>query len=217
VARDFVSFDLGELSASQTYDLLVGTVQPRPIAFVSTISGQGQPNLAPYSFFMVGGVNPPSLMFCPTIGPRGTPKDSLRNIQETAEFVVNLVTREMADGMNATSYAYPHGFDEWQVSNFTNISSDIVQPPRVLESPVAFECKLFTVVQHGEGASAACYVIGEIVRAHLHENLWQNGAFVQGAFNPISRLGGPNYLDMEAMEVFSMARPSRAPESSVEA
>src|SRR5688500_18521904 len=130
----FVSIEPGSLTPRQMYDLLVGVIQPRPIAFVSTMSSGGQENLAPFSFFMAGGANPPSLMYSPSLNAKGEPKDSLRNVEETGEFVVNIVTRTLADAMNATSFDYPASFSEWVVSGLTPMESEVVRPRRVMES-----------------------------------------------------------------------------------
>jgi len=211
----FVSLDLKAMRHSAAYDLLVSTVQPRPIAFVSTLNRSGKPNLAPFSFFMAGGVNPPSLVFCPVLLPTGEPKDSLRNIEETGEYVVNLVTREMAEGMNATSFDYPHGFDEWAVSGFSAIPSVRVAPSRVEQSPVQFECRVFQIVRHGVGRNGTTYVIGEILQAHVFEVLWDGEKLLRERFLPLGRLGGPRYVDLSGPEIFTMPRPTEGAEPSL--
>lgn len=205
----FVSLDLTEMRVSKAYGILTATIQPRPIAFVSTVARDGTPNLAPFSFFMAGGSNPPSLVFCPVLLPTGEPKDTLRNIEETGEFVVNLVTRSMADRMNAASFDYPPEVDEWKVSGFEEITSETVFPPRVKESPVQFECRRYQVIRHGEGKSGTVYVIGEILRAHLSSELWdpETERVLSERFRPIGRLGGREYVDLAVPEIFEMARP----------
>lgn len=214
VPHRFVSLDLLEMRIRDRYDFLVNAVEPRPIAFVSTVSASGAPNLAPFSFFMAGGSNPPSLMFSPALNRHGEPKDSLRNVLETREFVVNTVTREMASGMNATSFDFEEGFNEWVVSGFDPLPSEVVKPARVAQSPVQFECRLFHVVEHGSGNGAARYVVGEIVRAHVAENCWTGERIDSSNYRPISRMGGPNYLDTKDLELFVMPRPSEPPQPS---
>ncbi len=204
------------MTSSALYDVLVSTVQPRPIAFVSSVSKTGERNLAPFSFFMVGGTNPPSLVYCPTLNRRGEPKDSLRNVLETGEYVVNLVDRAIAEAMNATSPEFPANVDEWSYSGLTPVPSDKVAPERVAESPVQFECKLFKVVEHGDGPSAANYVIGEIVRIHLRPEVWKDGRIVREEVRLVSRLGGSEYLDLDAMEIFTMVRPKLEAQSSID-
>lgn len=200
---DFVTFRMADLSSLESYELLASIVVPRPIAFVSTCTESGTPNLAPFSFFMAGGSNPPSLMYSPTLNKEGEPKDSLRNVLATQEFVVNTVHREMAHGMNASSFEYPAEDSEWAVSGFTPVESVSVRPPRVLESLAQFECRLFRVVEHGDGPNAARYVIGEVLYTHLHPALAADPAQLR----TISRLGGPNYIDLETMELFQLTRP----------
>lgn len=206
MSADYTTIDFADIPGSLAYDILVATVHPRPIAFVSTISAAGHLNLAPFSFFMVGGSNPPSLVFSPTMSAHG-PKDTLRNIEETGEFVVNLVHREMAQLMNETAKGYPAEVSEWEVAGFTSAPSLKVKPPRVAESLVHFECRLFQVVSHGEGQGSARYVIGEVLAAHLGEGIWDGSMVVDEKVRPIARMGGPNYLDTDSLEFFQMTRP----------
>jgi flavin reductase (DIM6/NTAB) family NADH-FMN oxidoreductase RutF len=216
MARQHRTFTLSELRPSQAYDILSGLVVPRPIAFVSTLSDQGVPNLAPFSFFMVGGVRPPGLAFCPVLNADGQPKDSLKNVEKTSEFVVNLVTREMSEGMNASSYPYPEGEDEWDASGFTMLKSRAVKPPRVAESPVQFECRLFKALRHGDGPGASVYVVGEVVVAHIDPSLIDESGALADRFQPIARLGGAAYLDLANGNVFELARPNRPAGSSLD-
>lgn len=203
-AMAFRSLDPGMIAPSESYRILVSAVAPRPIALVSTISSRGVANLAPFSFFQPGGINPPSLAFSATYGPDGAEKDTLRNIRETGEFCVCVVTREMAEGMNASSAAAIVEDSEWPLSAFTQIPSETIQPARVAESPAHFECQLFRIVQHGEGASAANYVIGEVVRFHLRDDIAVNPE----AIRTVGRLGGDWYVDTAAADLFVMKRPS---------
>ncbi len=212
----FRTFMLSELKPSQKYDILAGLVVPRPIGFVSTLNEQGVPNLAPFSYFMVGGIRPPSLMFCPVLNMDGQPKDSLKNVEKTFEFVVNLVTREMSEGMNETSYPYPEGEDEWRASGFTMLKSQVVKPPRVAESPVQFECRLFQALRHGDGPSASVYVVGEVLVAHVDPGLIDEEGNLTGRFEPIARLGGKAYIDLAGGKVFELSRPNRPAGSSLD-
>ncbi len=200
-----------DLSVAAAYELLTSIVQPRPIAFVSTVSASGVPNLAPFSFYMIGGTNPPSVMISPVLGAGGRKKDSLRNIEETGEFVICALHREMAEGMNRASYAFDTEESEWEVCGFTPLASREVRPMRVEESLAQFECRLFKVVEHGDQAGAARYVIGEVVMLHLAKEIWRDGSLHLPGMRPISRMGGSEYLDTAAMEVFSLERPSKGP------
>lgn len=190
----FQTYSVEALGGVEAYDLLVALIQPRPIALVSTVSLDGTPNLAPFSFFMAGGSNPPSLAISVTASARGD-KDTLRNIEESGEFVVNLVTRSMAEGMNQTAAASPSVADDWLSSGFNPMDSLGMRPKRVAESPAQFECRLFQIVRHGEGIGAARYVVGAIETVHVcHE----------ATHDLIARLGGPHYLDLSRLERFEL-------------
>jgi flavin reductase (DIM6/NTAB) family NADH-FMN oxidoreductase RutF len=203
----FVSVTLSELSPREAYGLLVETIVPRPIALVSTISAAGIPNLAPFSFFMMGGSNPASLAYSPTLNRDGHDKDSLRNVEETGEFVVNTVHREIADDMNRTCASFPPNVSEWDHASFTPLPSDLVKPSRVAESLVQLECKLFQIVRHGTGPTSAAYVIGEVVRAHYAADLLEDGRVRNGAIQLLGRLGKPGYVDLATAPVFDIERP----------
>jgi flavin reductase (DIM6/NTAB) family NADH-FMN oxidoreductase RutF len=196
-----------ELSWQEAYALLSMTVAPRPIAFVSTISPEGVPNLAPFSFFAVGGSNPPSLAFSPVLGSSGREKDSLRNVRTSGEFVVNLVHRSMADGMNRASVSLPSDTSEWAVGGFTALPSLRVHPARVAESRVQFECRLHQIVEHGEGPGAARYVIGEVLVAHVAMDVLRDGKIDPDLLEPIARLGGSDYIDTGNLQRFALKRP----------
>jgi len=204
---DYVSLDFESMPYARSYGLLTTFVQPRPIAFVSTISHEGVLNLAPFSFFMAGGSNPPSLCYSPCLTSGGSEKDSLRNVRETREFVVNTVHRSMAHGMNATSAAFEPDVYEWDSCGFTPVPSEIVRPPRVGESLAQMECRLYEIIAHGSGPSSARYVIGEVVRLHIQADLWQDGKVNPERVEAIGRLAGSNYVDTGKLELFSMERP----------
>lgn len=204
----FISLTPSDLEVPQVYDILVAGIQPRPIAFISTKSAAGVANLAPYSFFIAGGANPPSIVYSPTLGKAGSKKHSLLNVEETGEFVVNAVTREMAESMKGYGATPPDTYDEWKMCGFTPIPSEIVAPARVAESPVQFECRLFALLQHGSNPSSACYVVGEVVKIHIQESVWDGYSIDPLRFRPISRMGGANYLDTNSLELFLLENPS---------
>ncbi len=182
-------------------------VAPRPIAFVSTLSASGQPNLAPFSFFNAGGANPPSVVFSPCTKADGSDKDTLRNIRETGEYVINLVSYDMREGMLQTSLPLPHGESEWPRSGFTPVPCEIVRPARVAEAPFALECRLHQIVPHGSGPDAANYIIGEVVRFHVATELIVNGKIQPSLVRQLSRLGDGWYSATEVDTLFEMARP----------
>ncbi|MCC7229952.1 MAG: flavin reductase family protein [Fimbriimonadaceae bacterium] len=201
----FHTVSFADTTHEESYKILAATIHPRPIAFVSSQAANGHLNLAPFSFFMVGGSNPPSLAYSPTLSSRGA-KDSLQNVIETREFVVNLVHREIAERMNLTSKGVPADISEWDLSGLTPEPSVFVAPPRVAESQIQFECRLFQVVEHGKGPGAARYVIGEVLAAHIHESLWSDGV-IENQVRLVARLGGHDYIDTEALAIFKMQRP----------
>jgi len=201
-----ITINLSEQRPSRIYDLTAGLIVPRPIAFVSSLSPTSTPNLAPFSYFNIGGINPPSLTICTVLGPDSNPKDTFTNIVATGEFVVNLVTREMAEGMNQTSPPFPTDVNEWLYSGFTPIDSHQIKPARVAESPVQLECRLFQTIAHGDGPGASRYIVGEILLMHLHPEILQNDQI-----NPselIARLGNAEYLDLATNSRFVLPRPT---------
>lgn len=202
-----MSFDCTELSIAENYRLLTNFVAPRPIAFVSTVSPAGVANLAPFSFFMAGGSNPPSVAISPNTNRHNKPKDTLQNIQVTGEFVINLVNKGMQESVNLTSVEYDYGISEWDKTEFTPIASVKVSPARVAESLMAMECRLYQIVPHGSGASAANYVIGEVIYFHIAEHLMVNGEIDATKVNYISRMGGNWYNQVDATSMFELPRP----------
>lgn len=189
------------------YDLLVTAIAPRPIAFVSTVSPEGAPNLAPFSFFNAGGANPPSVVFSPCTKADGSEKDTLRNIRATGQYVINIVSHEMREGMNRTSLPLPYGQSEWEISGFTAVESAIVRPARVAEAPFNLECRLHQIVPHGSGPDAANYVIGEVVKFHIAKHLVVDGKFDPATISQLSRLGGSWFSRASSDGLFEMARP----------
>lgn len=201
---EYQTFNLSELPGIEVYSLLTNLIVPRPIALVSTISASGLRNLAPFSYFNLGGSNPPSVVFSPAGQGGGSDKDTLANIKETGEYVINLVTKGMADQMNKTSANLPAEDDEWTHSGFSPIPSALVKPERVADSPAHLECRLFEVVRHGNGPGCANYVIGEVLAIHLSKSLETSKRLT---VDPISRLGGADYLDLSSLTTFSLERP----------
>lgn len=193
---------MSELGALDAYGLLGSLIIPRPIAFISTINSQGILNLAPYSFFTMGGSNPPSLVFSATLGANAQPKGTLRNIVATGEFVVNCVHRELAESLATAASGFPKERADWEACGLSAVESRFVAPPRLGESKAQFECRLFRVVEHGDVLDAARYVIGEILCVHLEASL----AGDLSAFKPVARLGGQDYFDFGLDEWFNLNR-----------
>jgi flavin reductase (DIM6/NTAB) family NADH-FMN oxidoreductase RutF len=196
----------------ELHHLLTRAVAPRPIALVSSLSPESRGNLAPFSFFNLGGTNPPSLVFSVVNDRHGREKDTLANVRETREFVVCVVTRAMAERMTAASAAFPRGVDEFEESGFTRAPSNRVRPPRVAESPVALECRLHAIVPHGTGPLAANYVIGEVMLLQVDERVLDaSGRPDPARIDFIGRMGGEYYLHARGDLLFELPRPPDPP------
>jgi flavin reductase (DIM6/NTAB) family NADH-FMN oxidoreductase RutF len=197
-----------DLSPRDRQHWLTPVIAPRPIAFVSSLSAGGVGNLAPFSFFAMGGGNPQSVAFCPVADRNGNPKDTLRNVRETGEFVINIVSRAMAEQVNQASAAYPFEVDEFDETGFTRVPSDLVKPPRVAESPASLECRVFQVVPHGSGPVHATWVIGEVLLMHIKdEMIAADGLPDTARIHPAARMGRSDWVHVTPEVVFPLARP----------
>ena len=201
-----VQLDPQSLGERETFKLPIGCVVPRPIAWVSTVDPQGAHNLAPFSFFNGVGSNPPALSISVNYAASADErKDTLRNIVATGEFVVNLVDEALAQAMNATATNYPPEVDEFAVAGLTPAPSTLVRPPRVAESPVSIECRLFSLVPVGQGPGSATLVIGTIALFHLRDDLVDARHHVDiHKLRPIARLAGSGYAYVH--DTFEMVR-----------
>ncbi len=201
-----IDIDVSQLPFPEAYKLIAGTIVPRPIAWVSTISKNGTANLAPFSFFTAVCSNPPSLLFCPVNHPDGREKDTLVNIRDTKNFVVNIVPYELGQQMNITSGNYEREINEFKLAGLTEAKSTQVSAPRILESPVSFECELLNLVQVGSGDGGSGHVVlGKIVYAHFREDLYRDGKVYLNPIQPLARLGGSDYIKVE--NPFEIHRP----------
>jgi flavin reductase (DIM6/NTAB) family NADH-FMN oxidoreductase RutF len=207
-AGAFRAVDPATVPPGEIYSLLTGCVIPRPIAFVSSLSRAGVANLAPFSFFNAGGANPPSVVFMPVTSGAGRDKDTLHNVRETNEYVVHIVPWAIRERMNAASGDFPPEVDEFEVAGFTKTASARVKPWRVLESPIALECRLFRIVEHGSGPYHANYVIGEVVYLHIAEAVMTGTRVDAAKLDAIARLGGPHYTRVTKDSIFTMPRPA---------
>jgi flavin reductase (DIM6/NTAB) family NADH-FMN oxidoreductase RutF len=201
-----VIVDPGNTAAANVYKLMVGAIVPRPIAFVSTLSAAGVRNLAPFSFFTGISANPPVICFSPMIrSSDGQKKDTLRNIEETGEFVVNVVSEDFAPQMNLCAPEYPAEVDEFELSGLTAIPSDLVRPPRVAESRIHMECKLYQIVHVSPKPLGGSLVIGEVLRFHVSDALFTDFRIDPDLLRAIGRMGGPTYA--RTTDRFDMPRP----------
>lgn len=202
--------DFTALSPRDAYNWMADSITPRPIAWVSTVSADGKTNLAPFSFFNGITGNPPTLMFSAVTNRAGEKKDTVRNIETTKEFVVNLVSRALADQMSACAALLPYGESEFEAFGIASAASTKVRPPRVAEAPVSLECVLHSIMPVGEGPGSASVVFGRIVSAHVGDAMiGANGRIDAGLLDTIGRLGGEDYSTTR--ERFSLARPDRRP------
>lgn len=152
------------------YKIVTAAVTPRPIGWISTVNAQGEKNLAPFSFFNVVGYDPPHVLFSP-ISPNGRQKDTLNNVLETGEFVVNLVTENLAEKMNKTSAQLPPEIDEFVFADLTAIDSVLVKPARVKESMIHFECKLVHHYSFKDRQNGSTILIGQVILIHVAEEI----------------------------------------------
>lgn len=198
-----LSIDPARCEQRQVYKLMTGLIVPRPIALVSTVDKAGAANLAPFSFFNGVGSVPPSILFCPTVrAPLGSAheirpdirKDTLRNVEETGEFVVNVVSDAIAAQANAASAEVPPEVDEFVLSGLTPIASDVVRPSRVAESPAAMECRLLQVVYLSRKPGGGVVVIGEVVRFHVREDLFDDFRIDPVGLDAIGRMAGNTWV-----------------------
>ncbi|MDN4056017.1 flavin reductase family protein [Massilia sp. YIM B02763] len=180
--------DPQQLGAPALYKILIGTVLPRPIGWVSTVSAAGVPNLAPFSFFTVVARKPPMVSL--TIQPRAdlaTPKDTLANMRETGEFAVHIVSLAQVNEMHLSAVDHPADVDEFAVTGLERQPCDLIRPPRVAGAPVAMECRVKRIVGLGEVGDHV--VIGEVLRFHVRDDLWHpNGRVDTAAIQPVGRL-----------------------------
>jgi flavin reductase (DIM6/NTAB) family NADH-FMN oxidoreductase RutF len=201
-----------DISHSELYSLILNSVAPRPIAWVSTLSASGQPNLAPFSFFNCVCSEPPLLAFAPGLRPpklpgsaHGEAKDTLRNIRETKEFVINVVTYELAEAMNKTSGEYDASVNEFELAQVAPAPSQVVKVPRVAASPVSFECRLYQILDFATSSEGGSLVIGQIVSIHVDDSHTKQGKLDRNSLDLIGRMGGMQYT--RTTERFEMVRP----------
>jgi len=198
-----VTIDPASTPPQQLYKLLIGSIVPRPIAFVSTVSPEGVYNLAPFSFFNGICGDPPMICFATTF--REPRKDTYINVKATNEFVVNIVSEEIAEKMNLSAGEYPYGVDEFQVSGLTAVPSQLVRPPRVAESPVNMECKLAQIIELSTRPYGGSLILGEVVRFHIDDAVIDNFRIDPDKLCAVGRMGGNAYT--RTRDRFELIRP----------
>lgn len=194
-----------DLAERDRYKILIGSILPRPIAWVSTMDKAGNLNLAPFSYFTVGATDPMTLIFCPQrIGPEARKKDTLRNIEELPEFVVNLTNEETAEQMNLTATVLPPEHSEFEWAGLTPAPSTLISVPRVAEAPVSFECRLQQIVTIGQGTGGGSAVFGEVQCIHIRDDIYVDSYVKLELLKPIGRLAGSGYT--RVTDTFDMVR-----------
>ena len=186
------------------YKLLIGSVLPRPIAWVSTMDGEGRLNLAPFSYFSAVCPTPLTLVFCPGVHADGRKKDTWRNIEQVPEFVINITNEDTAEQMNRCATLLPSGLSEFDWAGVTPAPSEAVRVPRVAEAPIAFECVLDRIVVISDRPGGGAAVFGRVQRIYVRDDLYDDGRIDAAALRPIGRLAGDAYTRLG--EVFHMAR-----------
>lgn len=206
-----VSLDISAITAQEVYQILSTAVAPRPIAFASTIDKEGRINLSPFSFFNVFSAQPPILIFSPVRRMRdNTSKDTLQNVHEVKEVVINIVDHGMVEQMSLTSTEYDKGVSEFGKSGLTPVASDKVRPPRVKESPVAFECEVDNIIALGEEGGAGSLVVSRVVKIHMSsKNLDDQGKLDTTKLDLVARLGANWYARVTPESLFEIPKPIR--------
>ena len=218
----FASISPSDLPAPDLHALMLSIVIPRPIGLISTISLDGLPNLAPFSYFQAVSAVPPLLLFCPNRNRFGRVKHSLINARDQREFVACMVTEEMAEAVNYASGEFPDGVNEFEEAGFTTLASELVKPFRVAESPIQMECRVREVLEFSDQPLGGSVVVGEILLIHIREDILvsvnspQISNFkyqISNDYRPISRLGGVAYGLLR--QTFDMPRPKMTEDGKV--
>jgi flavin reductase (DIM6/NTAB) family NADH-FMN oxidoreductase RutF len=194
-----LSIDPAQHPQRQIYKLMTGIIVPRPIALVSTVDTAGNANLAPFSFFAGVGSAPPTVLFCPALRPHGNAgagkrKDTLRNVEATREFVINVVSEAISDQANASSAEVPPEVDEFWLSGLSPIPSEVVKPPRVAQSPAQMECRLMQVLYTGDKPASGVIVLGEVVRFHVRNELFDDFRIDPAGLDAVGRMAGNTWV-----------------------
>jgi flavin reductase (DIM6/NTAB) family NADH-FMN oxidoreductase RutF len=207
----FISLSPGDSEPRQVYKLMTGIIVPRPVALVSTVDSGGVANLAPFSFFTGVGSAPPTLLFCPAVRARSLGagndlrKDTLRNVEQTGEFVVNTVSDEISAAANRTAAEVAPEVDEFELSGLTPKASELVRPARVAESPAQMECKLLQVIYTSREPGGGVIVLGEIVRFHIRKDLVDNFRVDPEGLDAVGRMAGNTWA--RTRERIELTRP----------
>jgi flavin reductase (DIM6/NTAB) family NADH-FMN oxidoreductase RutF len=197
-ATPMLAIDPSSCQPRHIYKLMTGIIVPRPVALVSTVDRDGVANLAPFSFFSGVGSVPPTVLFCPVlrpaVSPEGQRKDTLRNVEETREFVINVVSEAMTDAANLTAAEVAPEVDEFQIAGLTPLPSLAVRPPRVAQSPAQMECRLLQIIYTSHNPGGGVIVLGEVVRFHVRQDLFEDFRVDPNGLNAVGRMAGNTWV-----------------------
>jgi flavin reductase (DIM6/NTAB) family NADH-FMN oxidoreductase RutF len=216
---EYLSITPGEIKTRFLHAYLLGAIAPRPIAFASTISADGTPNLAPFSFFNVFSSNPPMLIFSPARRVRdNTTKHTLANVIAVPEVVVNVVSHAIVEQMNLASTEYPEGVNEFEKAGFTMLPSELVRPFRVAESPVQLECKVVEIKPLGLEGGAGQLIFGRVVRMHIDRRVLDAADQIDPhKIDLVARMGANYYARASGSSVFEVEKPLDIPGVGIDA
>jgi flavin reductase (DIM6/NTAB) family NADH-FMN oxidoreductase RutF len=196
------------LNKRQAHELMMSAIAPRPVVMVSTVGENGVFNLAPFSNVMTLSLDP--VLIGLVIGRRrdGQKKDTIKNIEFSREFVLNIVDDKLGKPMNKASFEYPPDVSEFKETGLTALKSEFVKAPRVAESPVTIECKLSQILEFGKLPANSHMVVGEVIIVHIKDDLW-SGEFIEPAkLHAIGRVGGQDSY-CRTSDIFELLRPNR--------
>ncbi len=201
-----------ETGLKEISNFFTSAIVPRPVAFVSTINENGQPNLSPFSFFNIFSSDPPILIFSPAKSAlSGKQKDTYHNVKHTKECVVHIANYAMVEQLSVTSGSYPPDINEFIKGGFTEKKSTLVQPPIIDEAPISFECKVNQIIELGDKGGSGNLVICEIVLIHVDEQILdENGNVIAEKLDPIARLGYNNYVRFTKEDIFETPKPLKS-------
>ena len=207
--KNIKSIDPISLQTKELHKILLSSIAPRPIAFASTVDNIGNVNLSPFSYFNVFSSNPPILIFSPSRRVRdNTTKHTLENAMETKEVVINVVNFPIVEQMSKSSIEYEKGVNEFIETGLTQVKSLLVKPPRVLESPISFECRVQEIISLGESGGAGQLIIAKVVQIHIDKKyLDKNGDIDSEKLDLVARMGGDWYTRSTKESMFKIPKP----------
>lgn len=209
--NEVMTLDPKELSVDSLHAYMLSAVAPRPIAFASTIDSDGSVNLSPFSFFNVFSSNPPIMIFSPARrGRDNTTKHTYENVKEVPEVVINIVNHAIVEQMSLSSTEYPKGVNEFHKSGLTQVESDLIKPPRVAESPAAFECRVTKVMELGTEGGAGNLVFCEVVKIHIQKQYLNDDQNLDTTkLDLVGRMGEMWYTRASGNALFEIPKPLR--------